>query len=42
MKKLTIAIAATVMMAVPVFAGDVAAGKAKSMMCAACHGTTGV
>ncbi len=42
MKKLTIAIAATVMMAAPVFAGDVAAGKAKSMMCAACHGTTGV
>lgn len=42
MKKLTLALAATVMMASPVFAGDVDAGKAKSMMCAACHGAAGV
>ena len=42
MKKLTIAIAATVMMASPVFAGDAAAGKAKTAMCAACHGAAGI
>jgi len=42
MKKLTIAIAATIMMASPAFAGDVEAGKAKSMMCSACHGAAGV
>jgi len=42
MKKLTLAVAATVMMASPVFAGDVAAGKAKSMMCSACHGVAGI
>jgi len=42
MKKLTLAISATVMLASPAFASDVAAGKAKSMMCAACHGATGV
>ncbi len=42
MKKLTLAIAATVMMASPVFAGDAAAGKAKAGMCAACHGAAGI
>lgn len=42
MKKLTLAVAATVLMASPVFAGDVAAGKAKSAMCAACHGAAGI
>ena len=43
MKKLTIAaLAATVMMASPVFAGDAAAGKGKSMMCSACHGAAGI
>lgn len=42
MKKLTLALAATVMMASPAFAGDAAAGKAKSMMCSACHGTAGI
>ncbi|PHR83675.1 MAG: cytochrome C [Colwellia sp.] len=42
MKKLTLAVAATVMMASPVFAGDAAAGKGKSMMCSACHGTAGI
>jgi len=42
MKKLTLALAATVMMASPVFAGDVAAGKGKSMMCGACHGAAGI
>lgn len=42
MKKLTLAIAATVMIASPAFAGDVAAGKAKSATCAACHGAEGI
>ena len=42
MKKLTLAVAATVMLASPAFAGDIAAGKAKSATCAACHGATGV
>ncbi|MEW6983864.1 cytochrome c [Colwelliaceae bacterium 6471] len=42
MKKITLAVAATVMMASPVFAGDVAAGKAKSGVCAACHGAAGI
>lgn len=42
MKKLTLAIAATVMMAGPALAGDVEAGKAKSMMCSACHGMAGI
>jgi cytochrome c553 len=42
MKKITLAIAATVMMASPVFAGDAAAGKAKTGMCSACHGAAGV
>ncbi|MCO4799161.1 MAG: cytochrome c [Colwelliaceae bacterium] len=42
MKKLTLAIAATVMIASPAFAGDAAAGKAKSGTCAACHGATGI
>ena len=42
MKKLTLAVAATVMMASPAFAGDAAAGKAKSGTCAACHGAAGV
>ena len=42
MKKITLAIAATVMMASPVFAGDAAAGKSKTGMCAACHGAAGI
>ncbi|MDO6425967.1 cytochrome c [Thalassotalea sp. 1_MG-2023] len=42
MKKLTIAVAATVMMASPVFAGDIAKGKEKSVTCGACHGVTGI
>ncbi len=42
MKKLTLAVAATVMMASPAFAADIAAGKAKSATCSACHGATGV
>ncbi len=42
MKKLTLALAATVMMSSPVFAGDAAAGKGKSMMCSACHGVAGI
>lgn len=42
MKKLTLAVAATVMMASPAFAGDVAAGQAKAATCSACHGATGI
>lgn len=42
MKKLILAIAATVMIASPAFAGDIAAGKAKSATCAACHGAEGI
>ena len=42
MKKLTLAIATLATLATPVFAGDVAAGKSKSAMCAACHGAAGV
>ncbi|TRX55076.1 c-type cytochrome [Thalassomonas sp. M1454] len=42
MKKLTLALAASVVMAAPAFAADVEAGKAKSAMCAACHGATGI
>ena len=42
MKKITLAIAATIIMASPVFAGDAAAGKAKAGMCAACHGADGI
>jgi len=42
MKKLILALSTTVLMASPVFAGDVAAGKGKSMMCSACHGVAGV
>ena len=42
MKKLTLAVAATVLMASPAFAGDASAGKGKSMMCGACHGAAGI
>jgi cytochrome c553 len=42
MNKLKIAIAAAVMMSAPAFAGDAAAGKAKSATCAACHGAAGI
>ncbi len=42
MKKIAIILATTALMASPVFAGDIAAGKAKSTMCAACHGAAGV
>jgi cytochrome c553 len=42
MKKITLAIAATIIMASPAFAGDAAAGKAKAGMCAACHGADGI
>jgi len=42
MKKLTLAVAATVMMASPAFAGDIAAGKAKAATCGACHGAAGI
>lgn len=42
MKKIMLALATTAVMASPAFAGDAAAGKAKSGMCAACHGAEGV
>lgn len=42
MKKLTLALAATVIMAGPALAGDIEAGKGKSVMCAACHGSAGI
>lgn len=42
MKKMTLAIATAAMMVAPAFAGDVAAGKTKSAVCAACHGAEGV
>ena len=42
MKKLTLAVAATVLMSGSALAGDAAAGKAKSAMCAACHGANGI
>lgn len=42
MKTITLAVAATIAFASPVFAGDIAAGKAKSATCVACHGVNGV
>ncbi|WNC68376.1 cytochrome c [Thalassotalea nanhaiensis] len=42
MKKLALALAATVVMTAPSMAADAEAGKAKSAMCAACHGATGI
>jgi cytochrome c553 len=42
MKKITLALAIIVAMATPAIAADIDAGKAKSMVCAACHGAAGV
>ena len=42
MKKLSLALVATVLMAAPAMAADVAAGKAKAAMCSACDGAEGV
>ena len=42
MKRATLALAATVLMASPSFAGDIAAGKVKAATCAACHGAEGI
>lgn len=42
MKNLTLALVATAAFSVPAFAADVEAGKAKSAVCAACHGAAGV
>ncbi|WP_093328754.1 c-type cytochrome [Thalassotalea agarivorans] len=42
MKKIMMTLAATVLMAAPSLAADIAAGKAKSAVCAACHGQAGV
>jgi len=35
-------VALTALMASPAFAGDIAAGKAKTAVCAACHGAMGI
>lgn len=40
-KCLMTAIAATMLLSAPAFAGDAAAGKTKSKTCAACHGPDG-
>lgn len=43
MNKVMLAVTtATIMITSPVFAGDAEAGKAKSAMCAACHGANGI
>ena len=42
MKKINLGVAASLMFASPVFAGDAAAGKVKTGMCAACHGIAGI
>ncbi len=42
MKKIALAIAATIVMAAPAYAGDAAAGKGKAVMCAGCHGADGM
>ncbi|TLU64607.1 cytochrome c [Thalassotalea litorea] len=42
MKKLTLALAASVVFAAPAMAADIEAGKAKSAVCAACHGAKGI
>lgn len=39
---MTLAIATAAMMAAPAFAADIAAGKAKAAICAACHGAEGI
>ncbi len=42
MKKICIAIMSIVLMSAPALAGDIAAGKAKTGICAGCHGAEGV
>lgn len=42
MKKLSLVIASTLMLAAPAFAGDAGVGKTKAAMCAACHGAAGI
>lgn len=37
-----LAIGTTALLATPALAGDAAAGKAKAMMCAGCHGPAGI
>jgi len=37
-----LAIGASALLATPALAGDAAAGKAKAMMCAGCHGPAGI
>lgn len=39
---LSIVVAATGLMSQPILAADIAAGKAKSATCAACHGSNGI
>ncbi|TKB45576.1 c-type cytochrome [Thalassotalea mangrovi] len=42
MKKITLALAASVVFAAPAMAADIEAGKAKAAVCAACHGANGI
>ena len=42
MKKIAIAIAATLLMSTSALAADAAAGKAKAATCAGCHGPDGI
>lgn len=42
MRNLTLALVATAALSAPAFAGDIEAGKAKSAVCAACHGAEGI
>ncbi|TDR17542.1 c-type cytochrome [Marinicella litoralis] len=42
MKKRTLFVFISVLFSLPAMAGDVAAGKAKSAVCAACHGADGI
>ncbi|MFW2422448.1 MAG: c-type cytochrome [Porticoccaceae bacterium] len=37
-----LALGSTALLATPALAGDAAAGKAKAMMCAGCHGPAGI
>ena len=41
-KLLSIVVAASGLISQPIFAADIAAGKAKSVTCAACHGNNGI
>ncbi len=42
MRNITLALVATAALSAPAFAADIEAGKAKSAVCAACHGAAGI